>query len=140
MKRIIKTNPPQKFSFWLNKGNRTWDSLKRNNTIKKDLKEQLLLDQGYICCYCGKRIINNDLTTIEHIKPKGKNPSLSLDYNNLLASCNGGRDDRHNTETSPIYCDAHKDEDDILINPLIQNCEDYFIYGEYGEVLELIII
>jgi len=57
---------------------------------KRLLKACLLEEQGYICCYCGGRILNNNNTSIEHLIDKGKNKKLTFDYFNLLASCLGG--------------------------------------------------
>lgn len=57
---------------------------------KKKLKSSLLKDQGYICCYCGKRILDDFRTILEHLNPKSKYKDKTYDYTNLLASCDGG--------------------------------------------------
>jgi uncharacterized protein (TIGR02646 family) len=69
---------------------------------KQMLREFLLREQGFICCYCGQRLLNNEKSPIEHLEPKslkfwnedeGKhdyvNVHLTYDYDNLLASCPG---------------------------------------------------
>lgn len=71
---------------------------------KKPLKRSLLKEQGYVCCYCGRRIFNDHNTLIEHLEPKGgsltngteeaelvNHPSRKVyDYQNIMASCMGG--------------------------------------------------
>jgi len=73
-----------------------------NDCNKEDIRTLLLKEQGYICAYCMKRIDNKwntklkkFNTEIEHYKSqdvyngkKGK-PNLTLNYNNMLAVCNG---------------------------------------------------
>lgn len=69
-------------------GTTLWEFL--NQTVKDALKKALLEDQGFICCYCGKRIENDLNTRIEHLKPKHKYKEHVFSYRNLLASCQGG--------------------------------------------------
>ncbi|QSV71285.1 MAG: TIGR02646 family protein [Aphanizomenon flos-aquae KM1D3_PB] len=54
------------------------------------LKKALLTEQGYICCYCMRRI-SEDNMEIEHWQPQSKYPELQINYKNLLASCSGNR-------------------------------------------------
>lgn len=56
---------------------------------KRFLKRAFLIEQGFVCCYCGIRIFNDHNTRIEHIAPKESNKNLVYDYDNLLASCYG---------------------------------------------------
>ncbi len=75
--------------------NATYDNYRE----KDDLREALLNEQGFICCYCMRRIQNAIAVkmVLEHFKPQnlydgtidGK-PNLTLDYDNILASCTGG--------------------------------------------------
>jgi len=70
-------------------GSMLWDLM----TDKKPLKRSLLMEQGFVCCYCGRRILNDHNTLIEHLIPKGGNngdKSKVYDYQNLMASCMGG--------------------------------------------------
>ncbi len=56
---------------------------------KKDLKDALMNEQGYICCYCNIRI-SRENSHIEHFSPKNQEtgfPDDALNYQNLLASC-----------------------------------------------------
>ncbi len=105
MKRIrTKHGAPASFSAWLkdNKeelgrktedekvtGKHLWNFF-RNSGDVADLRKVLVSDQGFICCYCGRRIENDSNTVIEHLHPKSKYKSLALHFYNLLASCQGG--------------------------------------------------
>ncbi|OUD14405.1 hypothetical protein [Thioflexithrix psekupsensis] len=66
----------------------------------RKVREQLLEEQGYVCCYCQQRISlpkdekGNSLLpemSVEHFKPKSKEEykHLQLDYDNLFAACEG---------------------------------------------------
>ncbi len=50
---------------------------------KNDLKQALLTEQGYICCYCLRRIEIGSIR-IEHWLPTSKFNVFETNYNNLL--------------------------------------------------------
>jgi uncharacterized protein (TIGR02646 family) len=88
---------------------------------KAKLRKSLLEDQGYICCYCGKRIENDSKTPIEHLNPKSTYKNRTYDYINLLASCNGGSSHkRHLVKTGETLASIARDygvsEDDLINN------------------------
>ena len=95
--------------------------------VKEILKISLSDEQHFICCYCMKRIKSNN-SHIEHIKPQSQFPSATLDYNNLLVSCNGLQD-------SNEHC-GHKKEDwynaKDFLTPLDPDCEKIFTYNAAG--------
>ena len=101
MKYIQKGKEPQNFSDW----KATQKSLGVNyaaykylyNPEKAAVHISLLSEQGYICCYCCKRVEQSN-SHIEHLDPQSKtNSELSVEYTNMLASC--GRD-----TNEPDYC------------------------------------
>lgn len=55
---------------------------------RKNLRQQLVEEQGAICCYCMRRISVNT-SHIEHFWPKDVFLDKDLNYDNLFASCNG---------------------------------------------------
>ena len=64
----------------------------RQSDGKGFVQESLLQEQGYLCAYCMRRIIMPP--KIEHWETRekcnvDKNPLKTLDYDNLLAVCNG---------------------------------------------------
>ena len=94
----------------------------RNYYEKDDLREALLHEQGFICCYCMRRIQNAvaQKMVLEHFNPEsiydgsieGK-PNLTLDYENILASCTGG-DKGHKKQ---FHCDESKRNFEITLSP-----------------------
>ncbi|MCP4106886.1 MAG: TIGR02646 family protein [Desulfobacteraceae bacterium] len=96
--------------------NKTYDNYSDNGELRKSLLEE----QGYICCYCMKRIPDkNGRFKIEHWKPQSPCPDLQLEYKNLLASCFGGEGGPKHMQ----HCDTHKADQKITINPTDPNCE-----------------
>jgi len=128
-----------------------WDEFQ--NPDKALLHDVLLKEQGYICCYCGRRI-SKDNSLIEHLKPKSKSSNISyadliLTYHNLLASCKGYSEEqeseykeklKQDRDTSPLseeHCGPKKGDwyhDDKMVSPLMQNCTEYFRYTGVGEI------
>jgi len=98
---------------------------------KNELKEQLLQEQGHICCYCMSSIAQEKMI-VEHFKCRDKYPKLQLDYQNMLGSCLG-------TKGKPKYlqhCDLKKENYEITLNPanLKINCEDFIHYDAAGKI------
>jgi uncharacterized protein (TIGR02646 family) len=133
MRHIRKTKEPQSFAEWKTiesqTPNCTYENLK--NPQKRELHEALLKEQGYLCCYCEMRI-ERQHSHIEHVKPQNPYIELSLDYFNLLASCQG-----ENTPPlkKPIHCGQKKGNELLKISPLDPNCTDFFRYTEAGEIV-----
>ena len=70
-------------------GTQLWDEF--GGEVKQTLKEVLVREQGFLCCYCGSRILASSSSAhLEHLLPKDEFPEKVYDYHNLLASCNGG--------------------------------------------------
>ena len=96
------------------------------------LKEKLIRDQGYICCYCNANVPLQS-STVEHLVPISINKSLLAEYRNLLISCNGGRvervENRENIEQYPLYCDAHRGNSQLNFTPLHIDCWSAFDYS-----------
>lgn len=95
MKHIIKNiaNEPESLRNSRNDSqNTTYESANFDATA---LKQALLDEQGYLCAYCMGKISlefnenHKPKVEVEHLKPREKYPELSLDYNNLIAVCNG---------------------------------------------------
>lgn len=96
------------------------------------VKDSLMREQGYICCYCCQRIAT-DTSHIEHLNPQNpalKNESdldLCLDYKNMLASCGSGK-------PWPKHCGNKKGNQAIKVSPIQPNCEDFFSYTGSGKI------
>lgn len=101
------------------------------------IKSKLINDQGYICCYCNARVLENG-STIEHIIPKSIDHTNVLEYSNLLIACNGGREERKKNddkENYPNYCDAFRGSNKLDFSPLENKCWLAFHYDiENGSI------
>ena len=154
MKNIVKEKEPKTLVEYrcANKSNLTYKSARYIFDNYKDknkvLKQALLEDQGYICCYCMQRIEHKPNTKIEHFKPISKYPEKTLDYNNLFVACNGITTSKStNKEKKRIrHCDTSKgdcegeqktkkdnDNCNLTINPI--DGEKYITkYSHNGEI------
>lgn len=98
---------------------------------RKPLKEILIREQRGLCAYCCGRI-HMENSHNEHIEPR--NPGTytskkSLDYFNIVASCQGYKGDK--------TCGPHKDNDydeEKFISPLTPECEGKFVYFPDGTI------
>lgn len=101
---------------------------------KEELKEDLIGEQGFICCYCNREITLED-ATIEHFKEKGKREHfhLAFDYNNLLLSCDGFQSDPKRTD---VCCDAKRLQNtELPLSPLDDDIENHFDFTIDGQIL-----
>jgi uncharacterized protein (TIGR02646 family) len=137
MKCIIKKQEPQESIDWksndkmFQKGKPNWNRFPTN--LKDALRAEISKEQGYICCYCERRISNNDFH-LEHIKPKGIKAysNLQLDYLNLICSCQlelekGERRHCGNSKASWYV-------ENEFVSPLELDCEKRFKYSGDGQI------
>ncbi len=59
-----------------------WDGFSE----KEPVRDMLLTDQGYLCCYCMRRIDKENMK-VEHYRPQSLYPKEELVWKNLLAVC-----------------------------------------------------
>lgn len=133
MRKIQKGESPEWFEIWK-------DQFRCRNgreaTYKEDfpdherrkLRRDLLEEQGYICCYCMKRI-DIDSSHLEHFWPKSRFQDLDMDYRNMLASCEG-------QTTGEDHC-GHKKKDwyDVdMVIPTDDEIETMFRYTLNGKI------
>jgi uncharacterized protein (TIGR02646 family) len=135
VKYIKKGEEPQSFTAWkvLARTTPNWGYSYLQNPEKRELHEALIQEQGYICCYCGMRI-TRESSHIEHLQPQSiPDPGLSLEYTNLLASCQREREPK-----KPVHCGVAKDDwydESLIVSPLKPDCADFFIYTDDGQIL-----
>ena len=133
MKRIVKSKEPQVLADFKKeyrekqKVDATYNDM--TYSIKNKIKSILSEEQSFICCYCMKRIKPHN-SHIEHIKPQARFPDESLDYHNLLVSCNGMDDTNENCGHKK---DNWYDARDFLV-PLDPDCEKIFTYSITGKI------
>ncbi len=142
MKKIFKNQlePRELLNFREGNPNGNWDQLKDNRDVYSSCKNQIFIDQFYLCAYCECKIIVSDpLTTrIEHFHPKSDSTDLTknwaLVWDNLIGVCNGGDRPGLSNYEAPLpqnlSCDAHKAHMDNL-GKLEKNCEGWILNPIY---------
>lgn len=103
---------------------------KFDDAPKGELRRALLIEQGYTCCYCMRRI-DEETTRIEHRIPREKELQRQFEYRNLHAACQG-------SEGSPTgeHCDVHKHNQEISVDPAdaSRDVEALVFYGSSGAI------
>lgn len=117
MKHIVKQEEPQKFLDWKNLAGENWQPTYGglSGYPKKALKNSLMAEQGYICCYCERRLTDNE-SHIEHFRPQSDPAVDPLDYRNLLCSCQNQLN-----KGEPRHCGNKKEDwfdEHLLVSPL----------------------
>lgn len=79
-----------------------------------ELRDALLIEQGYICAYCMRRIPTKDLnenatSKIEHLLSQDNRPDLQLTYSNMAICCPGNLNDES-------HCDKLKGHQSVTFN------------------------
>lgn len=136
MKYIEKQHEPEAFANWKTLANDDWqptyDGL--SGETKKVVKSALMAEQGHICCYCERRLTNED-SHIEHFRPRSDPAVDPLDFGNLLCSC-------HNQikKGEPRHCGNLKEDwfdRCLIVSPLDPDCENRFAFTGDGEIKSL---
>lgn len=128
MLKVNKRSEPEEFTKYKSKHKIiNWDSF--TPEIKQVLKQYLLEEQENSCCpYCEIEI-SLENSQIEHIKPKNKFPKLLTEYDNLLACC---------LESKRCGNSKANKWDELFINPITENPEDYFKYDiKTGKIISI---
>lgn len=118
----------------------TFDNLHADD--KEELRQSLKVEQGYICCYCMKRIplslspeeieTNTPDCKIEHFNSQTRYEDQQLNYQNLLLACHGNQGSPRIMQT----CDTYKGEAALTYNPAShdRNIESLVKYNANGEI------
>ncbi|NMD68765.1 TIGR02646 family protein [Bacillus sp. DNRA2] len=134
MKHIHKKPSPSAFEHWKSSAGPQASYTTIPPSIKAIVRQSLLDEQFWLCCYCGLSLTRNNVH-IEHFRPQSKFKSLQLDYQNLHASCMG-KLIHHEAELSDFCGHSKKDWFDpvLMVSPLDPDCESYFEYGFDGTI------
>ncbi len=107
---------------------------KETGQAPKPLKMALCKEQGYICCYCMRRI-DEERVTVEHYITQERHPDSpyseqihkdnQLIYSNLLASCNTGERN----------CSGIRGNSPLIINPLSILIEQQISFQKDGKII-----
>lgn len=154
MRYIQKRSEPEFFNKWkqdfykINGRQPIYDDLKGTDIYVR-LKESLVKEQGYVCCYCEKYIGREAYYTdcdIEHFMPRHPDDryltrsecmiceNAQLDYRNIMASCKGEWQD------SLDHCN-HKKENwynfKTCISPTDEKIKGIFGFTTEGKIFSV---
>ena len=99
---------------------------------KGEVRTRLSEDQGGLCAFCmgridpGKRDEGRPTIRIAHWKPVDADPSLALDWKNLLGSC-----------SSPLSCDVAQGSAELTTNPTVVGHVAKLVYETFGNSIRL---
>jgi uncharacterized protein (TIGR02646 family) len=122
MRTINKGSEPPSLSAWKRSNpHKQYTDLEAD--IRQDIREHALKEQFYLCAYCCQRIPDIRGCHNEHVEAQKLNPTLTLDFSNIVASCN----------TKNQCGDAHKSQH-LPLTPLMEECETELRFKIIGRV------
>jgi len=130
MKAITKGNEPASLT-----EHRANQPAYYSNLPKDETRNSLLTEQGYICCYCMRRIPESGKivgSKIEHFLCQDEHSQEQLNYGNMLLACLGNEGSAKHLQT----CDTKKGNQTLSYNPSNQarNIETLVKYKSNGEI------
>lgn len=133
MKYIVKQNEPKALTDWKALVNSDWQPVydELSGATKQAVKNALMAEQGGICCYCERRLTDED-SHIEHFRPQSDQEVDPLDFGNLLCSCQ-----KQLKKGEPRHCGNLKEDwydPELLVSPLDPGCENRFGYTGDGAI------
>ena len=133
MKHIAKRAEPQALTDWKALENENWQPTygTLSGDTKDAVKDALMTEQGYICCYCECRLTAGD-SHIEHFRPQSDPAVDALEFFNMFCSCQNQL-----KKGDPQFCGNLKSdwfEENLLISPLDPDCEDRFTFTGDGGI------
>ncbi len=145
MIEIIKIREPRRLEQYRQKPGATYSDMDKdpeNKDLKKEVLENLMVEQGHLCAYCMRRIPEKRQlpqgvhpVTIEHWYPQNPDSKedigQGLDYRNMFAVCAGNRGcgDKRN-----LTCDAKRGNEPLKVNPCRPDTLRGISYKANGEI------
>ncbi len=122
MRAIRKEAEPSSLTAWIQEnpqgryGDLTPD-------IRRTIRQHALEEQFYLCAYCCQRIGTIDDCHNEHLEAQSLNPARSLDFSNIVASCNTSR-----------QCGKAHQSQLLPLTPVMAECETELQFNISGRV------
>jgi uncharacterized protein (TIGR02646 family) len=126
MRKINKETEPSTLTIWKRKHPQS-QYADLTATIRQAIRKQCIEEQFCLCAYCCALIKNNPISCHnEHLDAQDKAPQKTLDYDNMVASCNA------NNQCGK----AHKSQP-LSLTPLMNACETELKFYLTGRVTGL---
>jgi uncharacterized protein (TIGR02646 family) len=91
--------------------------------IRRSIRQQALEEQFYLCAYCCQSLKTLDDCHNEHVEAQNLNPTKTLDFTNIVASCNKSNQCGHAHQSQPLP-----------LTPLMPECETELQFKISGRV------
>ena len=106
-----------------------------HSDVKNSIKAALFSEQKGLCAYCMRRL-NRETMQIEHYIPQhdqqgNYTDTLSIDYNNMLGVCPGGKD-YDAKEYEEFICDQHRGNEKLVVDPRSKSSVSKIKYNHKG--------
>ena len=126
MRKISKRTgyEPQQLRNWKRANpNKRYPQLK-DGAVRQAIREEALAEQYYLCGHCCQALSGKGDCHNEHVEAQGINQNRTLDFSNIIASCNAHKQcgDSHESQALPL-------------TPLMDECEADFVFKLSGRVL-----
>jgi len=124
MRKIVKGNEPLSLSQWKKTNPKGTYKSDLTHIERQDIRKKCTAEQYYLCAYCCQSITGERQDTVnEHVEAQSIAPNKSLDFSNIVASCN-----------SRNQCDdAHKAQV-FSLTPFMDECEVELDFSLSGRV------
>jgi uncharacterized protein (TIGR02646 family) len=127
MRTISKGAEPCCLTAWKRKNSHgaydDLDKTEEGKVVRAKIRDYALNEQFYLCAYCCQQIKEINACHNEHLEAQKLNPKCTLDFSNIVASCN-----------TPNQCgDAHKSQH-LPLTPLMTECETELRFKISGRV------
>lgn len=117
---------------------------KNSQYAHDEIKTALKLMFGKKCAYCESSVTHVSYQHVEHFRPQSIYPKLAYDWDNLLLACERCNGNKYNAkghrfpladgsqpEEDPLNpCSRDDTDDNLLINPCIDDPEDFFTFNQ----------
>lgn len=123
MRKITKSNEPASLTRW-KRSNASGVYEDLTEIERRDIRAVCVQEQFYLCAYCCKPISGQNSDTMnEHVQARHHAQHLSLDFNNIVASC-----------TTAKQCDESHGSQLFSLTPLMDECETELEFMISGRV------
>jgi uncharacterized protein (TIGR02646 family) len=122
MRTISKGTEPPSLSVW-KRSNPHKNYTDLDADIRRDIRDNALKEQFYLCAYCCQRIQDISVCHNEHVEAQKLNSKRTLDFSNIVASCNTSN-----------QCGAAHESQQLPLTPLMQECETDLRFKISGRV------
>jgi uncharacterized protein (TIGR02646 family) len=122
MRTIKKGDQPPSLTGW-KRSNPHGRYNQLTEDVRRSIRQQALEEQFYLCAYCCQSLVTLDDCHNEHVEAQNLNSTRTLDFTNIVASCN-----------KPNQCGHAHQSQPLPLTPLMPECETELQFKISGRV------